>query len=229
MRRVLSIVSICASLFVSELATAQSPTPAEAPAATSTDKAKEIRRDAKGITGISPAMEAIAEGRAAYLRKDYGSAVGSFEKAAKEETNKALAHYLVAQTKLTLGDGAAALKALKSASDNKPQAGLAAKILFLEAEIYERRASEGGAAAGSGLREALVTKWEAARDAWTAYAVYLSVNTSLPDHKASADERKRQISARQKRDKDYGDVRTRTEENAKKRAAKAKKAPKKGK
>lgn len=223
MRRVLSIVSVCASLLVSDLATAQSPSPEATPSASTTAKANDIRRDAKGASGISPAMEAIAEGRGAYVRKDYGSAARSFEKAAKEETNKALAHYLLAQTKLTLGDAAAALRALKSASENKPQAVLAAKILFLEAEIYERRANEGNAATGSSLREALVTKWEAARDAWTAYAVYLRVNTSLPDHKASAVERKLQISARQKRDRDYGAVRTRTEENAKKRAAKAKK------
>ena len=72
------------------------------------------------------------------------------------------------------------------------------------------------------LRDALVTSWEAARDAWTAYAVYLRVNTTLPDHKATAEDRRAKIAARQERQKVYGQVRSRIETNAKNRAAKTK-------
>ena len=195
----------------------------EAKKKTSAPSESEIRKDPKGLTGISPAKEAIADGRKAFARKDYGTALSHFERARSKETDKALAGYLIAQTKLRLADLQGAIEAAKAARATNPQAPLAAKLLFLEAELLEQKANSEKAKDKDSLRGALVTGWEAARDAWTAYAVYLRVNTTLPDHKATAEDRRAKIADRQQRAKVYGEVRSRIKANEKNRAAKAKK------
>jgi hypothetical protein len=196
--------------------------PARAEEGKAKDKKDEIRRDPEGKKGISPYMEIIAKGRRAFLDRDPSRATEIFEEAVQKHPDQMLAYLLVAQLKLEKGDLKTAIELANKARDKNGHEEWHAKMLFLRADLLERKANakpEGKG--GADLKSALVTLWEQAREAWSAYVAYLSGHTRLPDYKATAEDRKKRIEARPKREKDYGDVRARIERDAKEAADKA--------
>src|SRR6478609_2314830 len=87
-------------------ATAATPA-AGAPAATSPQppaKAAEVRRDARGVKGISPFREAIARGDAALLRRDFEAALAAYREALAQEPENALGHYRSGEAQLQKGE-----------------------------------------------------------------------------------------------------------------------------
>src|SRR5437868_12331084 len=63
-----------------------------------------VRRDPKGIKGISPYMELILKGDHAYVARDFDGAIAAYREAIKTEPEKALAHYRVGAAQLAKGD-----------------------------------------------------------------------------------------------------------------------------
>ena len=187
------------------------------------DEAGEVKRDPKGQTGISPYNEDLAKGRDSYKNKDYPGAITHFDAAIGKEGGKMLAYILKAQTLLANGDLDAALKLAEEGRSKQGTEGQQAKILFLLADLSEQKADTApGADAKGGLAEALQGKWEKVKEVWTAYVTYVGEHTTVPNYKASAEDRNKKIDERVKRDKDYGEVKARIEKNAKDRAAKKK-------
>ena len=68
---------VLAGLFVTVSASAEEPAKAEPSAATS-DAADGVRRDPKGLSGISPMWEAISKGDSAVLARDYDAAFAAY-------------------------------------------------------------------------------------------------------------------------------------------------------
>ncbi len=178
----------------------------------------QVRRDAKGQTGISPYAEGLAKGRKAYVQNDVSGAVAAFQKAILLEPSALLGYVLLAQALITKGDLKAAAQAAEGGREAKGPEQVKAKWLFISADIAERQA--GNTKTEKTATDVLNAIWDKAKTAWNAYAVFLTAHTKAEDHRAVATERGKQIAARRKRDKDYGAVKQRIKENAKKRAKK---------
>ena len=89
-----------------------------------------------------------------------------------------------------------------------------AKLLFLIANLQERNAAPPSTEEKkSKLSEALLSTWERVKENWDTYTAYLASHTTVPDYKATADERKKQVDARVQREKDYGAVAERAKNN----------------
>ena len=63
----------------------------------------------------------------------------------------------------------------------------------------------------------LKSTWDAAKQRWSAYKVFLIAHSGAPDHGATADERNKKIDDRVKRVEEYAIVVKRIADNAKNR------------
>ncbi len=170
-------------------------------------KGGEVRRDPNGVKGISPYNEHLAKGRTASANGDWAGAVQAFDAAIATDGGRMMAYLLKAQAELGQGDLAAARKAAEEGRAKKGNEATNAKLLFLIADLEERKAAPPSTAEKkSKLSEALRSTWDKVKEGWSAYTSYLTSHTSVPDYKASADERKKQVDARVKREEDYGAV-----------------------
>jgi tetratricopeptide (TPR) repeat protein len=162
---------------------------AKAPAAKSADG---VRRDPRGVTGISPFWEAIAEGDRAYVAGSYDDAVTSYKKAIAADPNNPMGHYRVGQAHVANSQIPEAEKAYQAAlryAASDPQ--LKAKILFVLADLKERQHDSEGAVAG-----------------WNAYADHTKANANS-GYPATAGERKKVNAKWQELQQQYAEVKAR--------------------
>jgi hypothetical protein len=193
--------------------------------ATAQDAGKaEIRRDPKGIKGISPYNEELAKGRKAFQNKNYDGAITAFKQAIQVQGERMDAYLLMAQAQLAKN---AIDDAVKAAEDGRSKPGtepIQAKMIFFRAEAAERKANtEPGKdnAPGSPL-DAIAQKWTQVKSVWTEYSGFVEGRDKVQGYKASSDDRAQKTDARAKRDKDFAAVRKRVVDNEKERARKKK-------
>jgi tetratricopeptide (TPR) repeat protein len=162
----------------------------EAAPAAATD---EVRRDPKGITGISPFWEALLKGDKAYVARDFDSAIVAYQEAIKLEPQNALGHYRMGEAQLA--------KANPSEAEASWVAGLRfvgeehklrAKLLFVLADLRERQKSH-----------------DEATERWSEYEKFVG---SQPESKGFAQtppERKKRIEEWKKISADSAEVKKR--------------------
>jgi tetratricopeptide (TPR) repeat protein len=99
-----------------------------------------VRRDPKGIKGISPYVEQIVKGDRAYVARDFDAAIQSYREAIKLEPEKALGHARVASAQFAKGDAKEAEAALVNGLRFVGKDGtLKAKLVFALADLRERQ------------------------------------------------------------------------------------------
>lgn len=168
------------------------------------------RKDPEGKTGISPYQELIAKGQVSFVARDIPGAITAFQDAIKLDPAKMLGFVRLGEAMLESGNVAEAEGAWTTALGKKGTDDLQAKALFCLADLRERQKN-----------------WQAAKDAWSAYATFLSSNPKAVGYPATAVDRQKQIDRRVKDEKDYAAVKDRivareaerlkeAEENAKK-------------
>lgn len=196
------------SLVAAALALGNASASAESPKAAAGPK--EVRKDPEGKRGISPYMEAIAKGEAAYVARDLPGAITSFQDAIKLDTEKMLGFFRLGEAQLESNKPDEADSTWATALGKKGTDDLNAKLLFVIADLRERQ-----------------HKWQATKDAWAAYSAFLQNHTKVAGYAATATERTKQADRRIKDEVDYAAVKDRiakrevertkeAEENAKK-------------
>jgi tetratricopeptide (TPR) repeat protein len=164
-------------------------------AAADTPKAeakKEGRKDPQGKRGISPYMELIAKGEAAFVARDLPGAVTAFQEAIKLDPEKMLGFYRLGEAQLESGKPDEADVTWQAALSKKGPDDLSAKVLFVIADLRERQ-----------------RKWQASKEAWGAYAAFLQSHPKAAGYPATAAERQKQADRRMKDETDYGTVKER--------------------
>lgn len=176
--------------------------------------AGEPRRDPAGQTGISPYQEQISKGQASFVARDLPGAVTAFQDAIKLDPERMVGFYRLGEAMLESGKMDEAATAWKTALGKKGSEELNARVLFCLADLQERQKN-----------------WQAAKDAWAAYASFLTAHPKANGYANTSTERQKQADRRMKDEKDYASVKERiqtreaerlkeAEENAKKDAAK---------
>src|SRR5262249_35038780 len=131
-------------------------------------KAKEPRRDPDNKKGISPYMEMIVKGQAAFSARDIQGAITTFQDAIKLRPEEMLGFYRLGEAEQEAGKLDDADKAWEAALSKRCSQGceapsnpdaLKAKVMFNIAFLRERQ-----------------QKWPAAKDAWESYAAFLKGN-----------------------------------------------------
>jgi tetratricopeptide (TPR) repeat protein len=177
-------------------APARKPAPA---ASKSGLTAKGIRRDPKGVKGLSPLMEAMGKGDSAVAVHDFETALSAYRQALTLSPESGLLHYRIAEAQALKGDFKEAESeygaALRLSGDDL---GLKAKILFCLADLAERQRS-----------------FEAAVERYTTYETFAPTAEKAVTFPASAAERKKRISEWQQLAKDSADVKARIDKREK--------------
>lgn len=154
-----------------------------------------VRRDPKGVTGISPYTEAVNRGNAAYVTKDWDKASEAYREAIGLDDAKPEGHYLLGQTQLAAGKLDEADKAwqaaLKASSSHEV---MQAKVLFVIADLRERQG-----------------KFDDAATAWKAYGSFVSAHPKANGYEATATDRDKVIGTRKELAAKYGEVKKRIE------------------
>jgi predicted Zn-dependent protease len=211
MRARLLLATLALTVSASTVVMAQQPSPAPAPAPPAA-KPGEPRRDPAGQTGISPYMEQIAKGQAAFVARDVQGAIAAFQEAIKLEPDRMLGFYRLGEAMLESGKPEEAETAWNTALGKKGTEDLHAKVLLCMADLRERQKN-----------------WQAAKDAWAAYAAFLTGHAKANGYPGTPTERQKQIDRRVKDEKDYAAVKERIkkreEERAKEAAENAKRDP----
>lgn len=153
---------------------------------------KEIKRDPENKRGISPFMEAIVKGQAAFVARDMNGALSAFQEAVKLDTEQMLGFYRLGEVQLEMGKLDDADATWQAALSKRGNDDLRAKVLFVIADLRERQ-----------------KKHQAAKDAWAAYSAFLQNNVKARGYPASAIERQKVIDRRMKDEIDYGAVKQR--------------------
>ncbi len=119
----------------------KSAAPAAAPAtAAPAVGADGVRRDPKGVKGISPYVELINKGDRAYVSRDFDGALAAYREAIQAEPQNAVGHYRAGATQLAKGDQKEAEAAWVAGLRFAGQDGtVKAKILFALADLRERQ------------------------------------------------------------------------------------------
>jgi predicted Zn-dependent protease len=165
---------------------------------------KANHKDPDGKRGISPYMESIAKGNAAFVARDLPGAVTAFQDAIKLDTDRQLGFLRLGEAQLESGKLDEAEAAWTTAQNKKGTADDGARVLFCIADLRERQ-----------------HKWQAAKDAWNAYANYLNTNAKAKGYPATAQERIKQVERRMKDESDYAAVKDRIEKRQKEREQEA--------
>lgn len=99
-----------------------------------------VRRDPKGVKGISPYVELVNKGDRAYVSRDFDGAIAAYREAIQTEPQNALGHYRVGAAQLAKGDQKEAEAAWVSGLRFAGQDGtLKARLLFALADLRERQ------------------------------------------------------------------------------------------
>jgi predicted Zn-dependent protease len=175
-------------------------------------KGGEIRRDPEGKRGISPYMELIVKGDAAFVAHDVHGAITAFQDAIKSDPSKMLGFYRLAEVEVDQGKLDDASGSLEAALSKKGDDDLKAKVLFRIADLRERQG-----------------KWQAGKDAWAAYAAFLAGNPKAKGFPGTAQERIKQADRRMKDEVEYGKVKERIQKRIAEKEAEAAENAKKDK
>jgi tetratricopeptide (TPR) repeat protein len=192
MRKVLRLVLGCSTLLVASGALAEDK------AAKRTDNSA-VRRDPKGIKGVSPFWEALKKGDSAFIARDFDGAIVAYREAIAAEPQNALGHYRAGEAQLAKGD-------LKEA-DTAFGAGLRfvgtdsmlkAKLDFAVADLGERQKAYDDASAK-----------------WTEYETFTTAQPDAKGYPATGIERKKVIETWKKVSADSADVKARIDKRLK--------------
>jgi tetratricopeptide (TPR) repeat protein len=158
-----------------------------------------IRRDPKGVQGVSPLWEALGKGDGALLARDYDAAIAAYRDAISKSPQSPLPHYRVAEAQKLKGD----LKAAEDAYNVALRfvgndATMKAKILFCLADLSER---------AKDLDEASTR--------FTAYETFVKTAEKARTYPASAAERKKRIQEWKQISADAAEVKLRIEKRTK--------------
>ncbi|MCC6216306.1 MAG: tetratricopeptide repeat protein [Polyangiaceae bacterium] len=136
-----------------------------------------VRRDPKGLKGISPFWEHVKKGDSAYIARDFEGAIAAYRQAIAEEPQNAMGHYRIGEAHLKKGDlpeaEAAWVAGLRFVGGD---AALKAKLLFVLADLRERQKAHDDAV-----------------DRWTAYATHVQEKPESKGYPATAEERKKRV------------------------------------
>jgi tetratricopeptide (TPR) repeat protein len=204
MKNVLATV-LALAVWAPGLATAQEP--ATPKAAAQPAASGEVRRDPKGIKGISPFWESLKKGDDLYVARDFDGAISAYQQAISGEPQNPMGHYRIGEAHLAKGSDKEAeaswVSALRFVGKNH---GLKAKILFVLADLRERQAN-----------------LEDATERWEAYAQFAKTQPETKSYPATAADRKKRIAERQKMVNEYAAVKARIEKRLKEADDQAKK------
>jgi len=181
---------VTCSLLVAALAGAEPPS-AAAP----------VRRDPKGVKGISPFMEALKKGDNALLARDFDAAIAAYREAIGQAPQNALGHFRIGEAQLAKGDlpeaEAAFTQGLRFVAAS--EAGLKAKLQFALADLRERQKS-----------------YDDATLKWTDYETFTTAEQKTAQgFPATATERKKVLETWKKVSADSADVKARIEKRLK--------------
>ena len=168
----------------------------------------EIRRDPRGVTGISPVWDSLKLGDNAYLARDYDGAIKLYQEAIVKEPQHPLGHLRMAEALIQKGsfpEAAQAVEAAKRFANNDPTLG--ARALFLTAWIYEQQQDH-----------------DKAIEAWNAYQAFAREQTKAKVFQRTPPERLKRIQEAKQRKQDYAAVRERIEKGLKEADEKARKS-----
>jgi tetratricopeptide (TPR) repeat protein len=99
-----------------------------------------VRRDPKGIKGISPYTELINKGDRAFVARDFDGAIAAYREAIKLDPEKALGHYRVGEAQLIKGDQKEAEASFVNGLRFVGRDGtLKGKLVFALADLRERQ------------------------------------------------------------------------------------------
>src|SRR5262245_23687328 len=188
-----SPLALAAAVALAQTPGAPASTPKPAAAASAAPAAaKGPRRDPEGKTGISPYNEAIAKGQNAYIARDFPGAVTAFQEAIKLDPQPMIGFYLLGEAQLEAGKPEEAEAAWTTGLGKKGSDDTNGKLLFILADLRERQKN-----------------WQAAKEAWAAYAAFCTSHAQAKVYPATAEERIKRIDQRIKDEKDYAPVRER--------------------
>jgi len=147
-------------------------------------------KDPQGRAGISPYMELINKGEAAFGARDFPSAVINFQEAAKLDAQKMLAFYRLGEAQLAAGKPEEAEAIWTTGLNKEGSATLKARLLFCIADVKERQ-----------------KKFDQAKEAWQKYAQFLKDNAQeAKGYALTPEERIKVIDRHVKDEKDYAVV-----------------------
>lgn len=190
---------------------------AQQPASTS-DKPKAdqqggVRKDPKGIKGISPFWEAIKKGDDAFAARDIDGAKAQYQEAIKAEPQNPMGHYRLGEAELMKGNMADAEADWQSALRFSGQVPtLKAKVLFVLADLRERQ-----------------RQLDQATTAWHAYADNAKATPTAKTFPETPPDRIKRIDDWKKLENDYAAVKERIKARlaeAEKKAAEDAQSPK---
>ncbi|MFO0661062.1 MAG: hypothetical protein U0165_14700 [Polyangiaceae bacterium] len=137
------------------------------------------RKDPNGLTGISPFTEKLLKGHKLMVARDFPGAIAAYKEAIAESPNSPLGHLYVGAAQQAGGNldeadlaWQAALRFVGSADD------IAAKVLFLQADLKERQ-----------------KKLDDAKAAWEKYAKFVAEHPTAKGFPGTTPERNKAIAA----------------------------------
>ena len=164
--------------------------PAAKPAAEKT--ADGIRKDPKGVTGISPFWEALQAGDSAFVARQYTAALQKYQEAIQEAPHKTLAHYRAGEAALAAGDKDTAQSSWEAGLRYASTPVMKAKLLFVLADLEERRGAFDKAIVG-----------------WQKYQAFVQTETTLAASASIATERIARLETAKKLQIEYAAVKER--------------------
>jgi hypothetical protein len=153
-----------------------------------------VRRDDKGIKGISPFWETLKKGDNAFVARDFDGAIAAFREAIQKQPQNPMGHYRIGEAHLAKGDDkeaeAAFIAGLRYVGKDH---ALRTKLLFVLADLRERQKA-----------------YDDATDGWNKYeAAAREAQQKAKTFPATALERKKRITEWKKLLEDYGAVKER--------------------
>lgn len=152
-----------------------------------------VRRDPKGVRGISPFWEAIKKGDDAFAARDHAGAKNQYQEAIRSQPQHPMGHYRMGEVELTGGNLKGAEESWQSAlrfAGGEPT--LKAKVLFVLADVKERQRA-----------------LDEARNGWNAYEGFAKVATDAKTYPATPPERLKRIEDVKKLEVEYAPVKER--------------------
>ncbi|MEP7049367.1 MAG: tetratricopeptide repeat protein [Pseudomonadota bacterium] len=157
-----------------------------------------LRKDPKGLKGISQFQEAIKKGDDLFVARDFEGAVAAYTDATTHEPKNALGHYRLGEAQIAAGDlggaEAAFLAGLRFAGADAP---LKAKLTFSLADVHERQKA-----------------YDKAADRWSEYQALSMQHKEARGFAATALERKRALEAWKTASVEAAAVKARIEQRA---------------
>jgi tetratricopeptide (TPR) repeat protein len=199
MRKCLRLLLSCSVLLVASGALADDKTAKNPTAAVGANTSAGIRRDPKGIKGISPFWEAVKKGDNAFVARDFDGAVASYRDAIAAEPQNALGHYRAGEAQLAKGDlkeAQAAFEAGLRFVGNDSM--LKAKLEFCVADLSERQKA-----------------YDDAIQKWTEYETFTTAHPDAKGYPASGIERKKVVTTWEKVSSDAVEVKARIDKRLK--------------